>query len=51
MTREIFRRDQRRTAQVSAQISDGTDTPSAIAAVVAALDAAGHAVRVSLEEA
>ncbi len=38
--REIFRRDQRRTAQVSAQISEGTDTPSAIAAVAAALDAA-----------
>ena len=38
--REIFRRDQRRTAQVSAQISEGADTPSAIAAVVAALDAA-----------
>ena len=38
--REIFRRDQRRTAQVSAQISEGADTPSAIAAVAAALDAA-----------
>ena len=38
--REIFRRDQRRTAQVSAQISEGADTPSAIAAVTAALAAA-----------
>jgi len=38
--REIFRRDQRRTAQVSAQITEGADTPSAIAAVVAALDSA-----------
>lgn len=32
--REIFRRDQRRTAQVTAQIAEGADTPSAIAAVV-----------------
>ena len=38
--REIFRRDQRRTAQVSANIADGADTPGAIAAVVAALDEA-----------
>ena len=38
--REIFRRDQRRTAQVSAQIAEGADTPSAIAAVAAALDSA-----------
>ena len=36
--REIFRRDQRRTAQVSAYIAEGADAPSAIAAVVAALD-------------
>ena len=35
--REIFRRDQRRTAQVSAYIAEGTDSPSAIAAVEAAL--------------
>ena len=38
--REIFRRDQRRTAQVSANIVDGADAPRAIAAVVAALDEA-----------
>ena len=38
--REIFRRDQRRTARVSANIADGADTPAAIAAVVAALDEA-----------
>ena len=36
--REIFRRDQRRTAQVSAHIAEGADNPSAIAAVVAALE-------------
>ena len=35
--REIFRRDQRRTAQVTAHIAEGADNPSAIAAVVAAL--------------
>ena len=35
--REIFRRDQRRTAEVTAQIAEGADTPSAIAAVVGAL--------------
>ena len=35
--REIFRRDQRRTAQVTAYIADGTDNPGAIAAVAAAL--------------
>ena len=38
--REIFRRDQRRTARVSADITDGAATPDAIAAVVAALDEA-----------
>lgn len=35
--REIFRRDQRRTAIVSAQIADGASYPDAIAAVTAAL--------------
>ena len=38
--REIFRRDQRRTARVSANIADGAATPDAVAAVVAALDEA-----------
>ena len=38
--REIFRRDQRRTAQVSAYLSEGVDTPRAIAAVTETLDAA-----------
>jgi HAE1 family hydrophobic/amphiphilic exporter-1 len=36
--REIFRRDQRRTVEVTARISDGIDTPRAVAAVTAALD-------------
>ena len=31
--REIFRRDQRRTAQVTAHLADGTDHPAAVAAV------------------
>ena len=35
--REIFRRDQRRTAQVTAWLSEGADTPRAIAAVTEAL--------------
>ena len=35
--REIFRRDQRRTAQVSAYLAEGADNPSAIAAVTATL--------------
>jgi HAE1 family hydrophobic/amphiphilic exporter-1 len=35
--REIFRRDQRRTAEVTAYIADGGDTPGAIAAVERAL--------------
>jgi HAE1 family hydrophobic/amphiphilic exporter-1 len=35
--REIFRRDQRRTAEVTAQIADGVDTPRAVAAVAGAL--------------
>ena len=35
--REIFRRDQRRTAQVTAHIAERVDNPSAVAAVVAAL--------------
>ena len=38
--REIFRRDQRRTARVSANIADGTAAPAAVAAVAAALDEA-----------
>ncbi len=38
--REIFRRDQRRTARVSADITDGVETPAAVAAVAAALDQA-----------
>lgn len=38
--REIFRRDQRRTARVSADITDGVETPDAVAAVAAALDEA-----------
>ena len=36
--REIFRRDQRRTAEVTAQIAEGVSQPAAIAAVRAALD-------------
>ncbi|MCZ6643085.1 MAG: efflux RND transporter permease subunit [Gammaproteobacteria bacterium] len=36
--REIFRRDQRRTAMVTAHIAEGADYPSAIAAVVDTLD-------------
>lgn len=36
--REIFRRDQRRTAEVTAQIADGVSQPAAIAAVRAALE-------------
>jgi hydrophobic/amphiphilic exporter-1 (mainly G- bacteria), HAE1 family len=36
--REIFRRDQRRTAEVTARIADGVDTPRAVAAVAAALE-------------
>ncbi len=35
--REIFRRDQRRTAEVTAQITEGVDTPRAVAAVATAL--------------
>ena len=35
--REIFRRDQRRTAEVTAQITQGVDNPHAVAAVAAAL--------------
>ena len=35
--REIFRRDQRRTAQVTAQLADGFSQPEAVAAVRAAL--------------
>jgi HAE1 family hydrophobic/amphiphilic exporter-1 len=35
--REIFRRDQRRTAQVTAYVAEGADNPSAISAVMAAL--------------
>ncbi len=35
--REIFRRDQRRTAEVTAQIAEGIDTPRAVAAVSDAL--------------
>lgn len=35
--REIFRRDQRRTAEVTAQITEGTENPVAVAAVLAAL--------------
>ena len=38
--REIFRRDQRRTAQVTAHLAEGVDNPSAIAAVQAALASA-----------
>ena len=38
--REIFRRDQRRTARVSAEIADGAAAPDAVAAVAAALDGA-----------
>ena len=38
--REIFRRDQRRTAEVTARIAEGVDTPRAVAAVTAALDEA-----------
>jgi len=37
--REIFRRDQRRTAQVTGHITEGIDNPQAIAAVLAALEA------------
>ncbi|MCZ6617116.1 MAG: efflux RND transporter permease subunit, partial [Gammaproteobacteria bacterium] len=37
--REIFRRDQRRTAMVSAHITEGADHPGAIAAVAAVLAA------------
>jgi hydrophobic/amphiphilic exporter-1 (mainly G- bacteria), HAE1 family len=36
--REIFRRDQRRTVEVTARITDGVDTPRAVAAVTEALD-------------
>ena len=36
--REIFRRDQRRTAEVTAQVADGVSKPQAVAAVQAALD-------------
>jgi len=38
--REIFRRDQRRTAQVTAHLAAGVDNPTAIAAVEAALASA-----------
>ena len=38
--REILRRDQRRTARVSADITEGTAAPDAVAAVAAALDEA-----------
>ena len=43
--REIFRRDQRRTAQVTAQVADGFSQPEAVAAVRAALADAPVAVR------
>ncbi len=36
--REIFRRDQRRTAEVTAQIAEGVSKPQAVAAVEAGLD-------------
>ncbi len=36
--REVFRRDQRRTGQVTAQIAEGISKPSAVAAVETALD-------------
>jgi HAE1 family hydrophobic/amphiphilic exporter-1 len=36
--REIFRRDQRRTAQVTARIAEGADNPGTVAAVLAALN-------------
>ena len=36
--REIFRRDQRRTAEVTAQVADGFSQPEAVAAVRDALD-------------
>ena len=36
--REVFRRDQRRTAEVTAQIAEGVSKPQAVAAVEAALD-------------
>jgi HAE1 family hydrophobic/amphiphilic exporter-1 len=35
--REIFRRDQRRTAEVTGHIAEGVDTPRAVAAVTSAL--------------
>jgi HAE1 family hydrophobic/amphiphilic exporter-1 len=38
--REIFRRDQRRTAQVTAYIAESADHPSAVAAVANVLDTA-----------
>ncbi len=38
--REIFRRDQRRTAQITAQLADGFDLPQAMVDVQAVLDAA-----------
>lgn len=38
--REIFRRDQRRTAQVTAQLSEGYDLPQALKEVQAVLDEA-----------
>jgi HAE1 family hydrophobic/amphiphilic exporter-1 len=38
--REIFRRDQRRTAEVTARLADGVDNPRAVAAVTAALSQA-----------
>ena len=37
--REVFRRDQRRTAEVTAQIAEGVSKPQAVAAVQATLDA------------
>ncbi|MCY3818674.1 MAG: efflux RND transporter permease subunit [Gammaproteobacteria bacterium] len=36
--REVFRRDQRRTAEVTAQIAEGVPKPAAVAAVETALD-------------
>jgi len=35
--REVFRRDQRRVAQVTARIAEGSDSPTAVAAATAAL--------------
>ncbi|HXV76658.1 MAG TPA: efflux RND transporter permease subunit [Candidatus Polarisedimenticolaceae bacterium] len=52
--REIFRRDQRRVARVTARIADGSDFPRAIAAAEGAIEAAavppGLDVRLAGEE-